>query len=44
MRYDKKNVDGLILCVLLMDVGSVAINVALTENEVRDALLTLRHL
>lgn len=39
MRQDKKNRDGLILCTLLKDVGVPVIDVAIDENEVRDALL-----
>ena len=41
MRQDKKNHDGLILCVLLQDVGSPVIDVAVDETEVLDALLRL---
>ena len=44
MRKDKKNRDGLILCTLLQDVGVPVIDVAIDENEVRDALLQLRKL
>ena len=39
MRKDKKNADGLILCVLLQEVGVPVIDVAIGENEIRDALL-----
>ncbi len=39
MRHDKKNNGGLILCVLLQSIGVPLIDVALDENEVRDALL-----
>lgn len=39
MRQDKKNRDGLILCVLLQDVGVSVIDVAVSEHEVLDALL-----
>ncbi len=39
MRQDKKNADGLILCVLLQEIGAPVIDVVLDENEVRDALL-----
>lgn len=39
MRQDKKNCDGLILCVLLQEVGAPVIDVAIDENEIRDALL-----
>lgn len=41
MRQDKKNHDGLILCTLLQKVGVPVIDVAIDENEVRDALLCL---
>lgn len=39
MRLDKKNSDSLILCVLLQEIGAPVIDVALDENEIRDALL-----
>ena len=39
MRNDKKNRDGMIQCVLLQEPGVPVIDVALDENEVRDALL-----
>ncbi len=39
MRKDKKNADGLILCVLLQETGAPVIDVAVDENEIRDALL-----
>ena len=39
MRQDKKNADSLILCVLLQEVGAPVIDVAIDENEIRDALL-----
>ena len=39
MRQDKKNRDELILCVLLQELGAPVIDVAINENEVRDALL-----
>ncbi|MBP5515866.1 MAG: 3-dehydroquinate synthase [Bacteroidales bacterium] len=39
MHQDKKNREGLILCVLLQEIGVPVIDVALDENEVRDALL-----
>jgi len=41
MRNDKKNRDGLILCVLLQEIASPVIDVSLDENEIRDALLTV---
>ncbi|MBQ9587438.1 MAG: 3-dehydroquinate synthase [Bacteroidales bacterium] len=39
MRQDKKNRGGQILCTLLQDVGTPVIDVAIDDNEVRDALL-----
>ena len=39
MRQDKKNRDGLILCVLLQDIGVPVIDVEIDDNEIRDALL-----
>lgn len=41
IRKDKKNVNGMILCVLLQDVGLPVIDVAVDENEIRDALLQI---
>lgn len=41
MRNDKKNREGLILCVLLQEVGVPVIDIAIDENEVRDTLLRL---
>lgn len=41
MRNDKKNCEGLILCVLLQDYATPVIDVAIDENEVRDALLKI---
>lgn len=41
MRQDKKNHDGLILCTLLKDIGLPVIDVAVSELEIRDALLQL---
>ena len=41
MRQDKKNREGLILCVLLQDIGVPVIDVAVNENEIRDALLQI---
>lgn len=41
MRQDKKNRDGLILCVLLQEVGVPVIDVAVDENEIRDTLLNI---
>lgn len=39
MRQDKKNVGGTIQCVLLKELGAAAIDVAVDENEIREALL-----
>lgn len=39
MRQDKKNRDGLIMCVLLQEIGVPVIDVAIDENEIRDTLL-----
>lgn len=41
MRQDKKNADGLILCVLMQELGVPVIDVAVDENEIRDTLLSL---
>lgn len=41
MQQDKKNADGLILCVLLMEIGAPVVDVAINENEIRDAFLQL---
>lgn len=41
MRHDKKNTSGQILCVLLQAVGEPVIDVAVSEHELRDALLQL---
>ena len=41
MRNDKKNANDEILCVLLQEPGAPIINVSITENEVRDTLLSL---
>lgn len=43
MRQDKKNAEGLIMSVLLQAPGVPVIDVALNENEVRDALLKMNH-
>lgn len=42
MRSDKKNSDGQIMCVLLQELGAPVIDVAVDENEIRDALLSLK--
>lgn len=44
IKQDKKNSEGLILCVLLQEIGSPVIDVAIDENEIRDTLLNLKKL
>lgn len=44
MRQDKKCADGLILCVLLQELGAPVIDVPIDENEIRDTLLSLHKL
>ena len=39
MHQDKKSEDGTLHCVLLQEIGAAVIDVPLTDNEVRDALL-----
>ena len=39
MRQDKKNASGTVRCVLLQELGAAIINVEVTDNEIRDALL-----
>ena len=39
MRQDKKNADGAIRCVLLQAPGAAVIDVDVSDNEVRDAML-----
>jgi len=41
MRQDKKNASGAIRCVLLQDLGAAVIDVEVSDNEIRDALLRL---
>lgn len=41
MRHDKKNADGAIRCVLLQELGAAIIDVDVSDNEIRDALLKL---
>ena len=41
MRRDKKNTDGELRCVLLQAPGATMIDVTVSDNEVRDALLKL---
>jgi 3-dehydroquinate synthetase len=42
MRQDKKNASGEICCVLLQDMGVPVIDIAVDENEIRDALLKIK--
>lgn len=44
MRHDKKSCDGLILSVLLQDISVPVIDVAISENEIRDTLLQIAKL
>ena len=41
MHQDKKNADGMLRCVLLQEPGAAVIDVEISDNEVRDALLKL---
>lgn len=41
MHQDKKNTAGTLRCVLLQEIGAPAIDVEVSDNEVRDALLTV---
>ena len=41
MRQDKKNARGEIRCVLLQELGAPVIDLAVDENEIRDALLNI---
>lgn len=41
MRQDKKNAAGTVRCVLLQDLGAAMIDVEVSDNEIRDALLRL---
>jgi 3-dehydroquinate synthase len=41
MHQDKKNIAGALRCVLLQSPGAAVIDVDITDNEVRDALLTV---
>jgi 3-dehydroquinate synthase len=41
MRQDKKNADNEIRCVLLQELGAPVIDLAVDENEIRDALLKI---
>lgn len=40
MHLDKKNCDESVLCVLLQDIGVPVIDVAVSDNEIRDTLLS----
>lgn len=41
MRQDKKNASGTLRCVLLQDLGAAMIDVEVSDNEIRDAMLRL---
>ena len=41
MHQDKKSAEGLLRCVLLQEPGAAVIDVDISDNEVRDALLTV---
>lgn len=41
MHQDKKNMAGSVRCVLLKELGAAVIDVEVTDNEIRDALLRL---
>lgn len=41
MRQDKKNASGTVRCVLLQDLGAAMIDVEVSDNEIRDAMLRL---
>jgi 3-dehydroquinate synthetase len=41
MRQDKKNASGIVRCVLLQDLGAAMIDVEVSDNEIRDAMLRL---
>lgn len=41
MRQDKKNASGTIRCVLLQEPGAAMIDVEISDNEIRDAMLRL---
>lgn len=41
MRNDKKNADGLILCVLLQQIGVPVIDISVSDEEIRDTLLKI---
>jgi 3-dehydroquinate synthetase len=39
MRQDKKNASGTVRCVLLQDLDAAMIDVEVSDNEIRDAIL-----
>lgn len=41
MRQDKKNAEGEIRCVLMQELGAPVIDIAVDENEIRDALIKI---
>ena len=41
MRQDKKSADGTVRCVLLKELGAAIIDVEVSDNEIRDAMLHL---
>ena len=41
MRQDKKNASGTVRCVLLQEPGAAMIDVEISDNEIRDAMLRL---
>lgn len=41
MHQDKKNADGAIRCVLLQELGAAVIDVEVSDNEIRDTLLSI---
>ena len=41
MHQDKKNSDGEVCCVLLQEPGAAMIDVEISDNEIRDAILHL---
>ena len=42
MHQDKKNANGSVCCVLLQELGAAMIDVEVSDNEIRDALLKLK--
>ena len=41
MHQDKKNANGMLRCVLLQEPGAAVIDVEVSDNEIRDTLLTI---